>query len=108
MPTLTLSQQQARRFLLAQQGLWPPYALQGKPGILDYIRRVGCIQFDPLNIVGRNPELALQSRVADFRPGPGFRPDGGCAELPRPGHLSRWLIWTASTLLTNPAAANCP
>jgi uncharacterized protein YcaQ len=64
----TLTQQQARRALLAYQGLWPPYALQGKDGALAYIRRVGCIQFDPLNIVGRSPELALQARVADFRP----------------------------------------
>ncbi len=36
--------------------------------MLEYIRRVGCIQFDPLNIVGRNPELVLQARVSDFRP----------------------------------------
>jgi hypothetical protein len=32
------------------------------------IRRLGCIQFDPLDVVGRNPELVLQSRVRDFRP----------------------------------------
>jgi uncharacterized protein YcaQ len=63
-----LTKQQARRFILAHQGLWPPYELEGKSGVLNYIRRVGCIQFDPLNIVGRNPELALQARVSDFRP----------------------------------------
>jgi uncharacterized protein YcaQ len=68
MTTLTLTKQQARRFMLAHQGLWPPYAAQGKAGALDYIQRVGCIQFDPLNIVGRNPELVLQARIADFRP----------------------------------------
>ena len=32
------------------------------------MRRVGCIQYDPLNIVGTNPELVLQARVADFTP----------------------------------------
>ena len=68
MDTLSLTNQQARRLLLAYQGLWPPHAVRGKAGALDYIRRVGCIQFDPLNIVGRNPELVLQARVADFRP----------------------------------------
>ena len=68
MEKLTLTNQQARRFILAHQGLWPPYALEGKSGVLGYIRRVGCIQFDPLNIVGRNPELVLQARVSDFRP----------------------------------------
>jgi uncharacterized protein YcaQ len=65
---LTLTNAQARRFLLAHHGLWPPHALGGKDGVLDYIRRVGCIQFDPLNIVGRNPDLVLQSRIADYRP----------------------------------------
>lgn len=54
--------------MLAHQGLWPPYELHGKAGILDYIRRVGCIQFDPLNIVGHNQELVLQARIADFQP----------------------------------------
>lgn len=65
---LSLSKAQARRLMLAHQGLWPPCQLPGKAGILAYIRRVGCIQFDPLNIVGRNPELVLQSRVAGFQP----------------------------------------
>ena len=64
----TLTNQQARRFLLAHQGLWPPHRLEGQTGVIDYVRRVGCIQFDPLNVVGNNPELVLQARVADFRP----------------------------------------
>lgn len=68
MESLTLTARQARRCLLAHQGLWPPYELAGKAGVLDYIRRVGCIQFDPLDIVSRNPELLLQARVADFSP----------------------------------------
>ena len=68
MGALTLSNQQARRFLLAHHRLWPPYELEGKAGALAYVRRVGCIQFDPLNIVGRNPDLVLQSRVSNYRP----------------------------------------
>lgn len=63
-----LKQDQARRFLLAYQGLWPPQARRGKAGVLEHIRRVGCIQYDPLNIAGSSPELTLQARVADFRP----------------------------------------
>ena len=35
---------------------------------MDYVGRVGCIQFDPINVVGRNPDLVLQSRVAGYRP----------------------------------------
>jgi len=63
-----ITRRQARRYLLAYQGLWPPDEFQDKAGILAYIRRVGCIQFDPLNIVGHNHELALQARVEGFRP----------------------------------------
>ena len=65
---MEMTKRQARRFLLAHQGLWPPYELEGKSGVIETLRRVGCIQFDPLDIVGRNPELVLQARVSDFRP----------------------------------------
>lgn len=67
-PTLTISKADARRFLLAHQRLWPPKKLEGKAGVLEFIRHVGCIQFDPLNIVGTNPDLVLQSRVANYTP----------------------------------------
>ncbi|RPI79509.1 MAG: winged helix-turn-helix domain-containing protein [Desulfobacteraceae bacterium] len=68
MTNLIITKQQARRFLLAHQGLWPPTESNSKKGVLDFIRRVGCIQFDPLNIVGRNPDLVLQARFRSFRP----------------------------------------
>jgi uncharacterized protein YcaQ len=68
MESLRITNEQARRFILAHQSLWPPHELEGTGGILDYIHRVGCIQFDPLDIVGRNPELVLQSRISDFQP----------------------------------------
>lgn len=65
---MKLTRLQARRFLLAYQGLLPAHSLQGKAGVMEYLRRVGSIQFDPLNTAGRSPELVLQARVADFRP----------------------------------------
>ncbi|MBN1136622.1 MAG: YcaQ family DNA glycosylase [Anaerolineae bacterium] len=65
-PTLTLTKTDARRFLLAHHYLWPPRSLTGKAGILKFIRHVGCVQFDPIDVVGRNPDLVLQSRVADY------------------------------------------
>ena len=68
-PSLRLSQGEARRFLLAHQRLWPPRRLQGKDGILEYVRQVGSIQFDPINVVGRNPDLVLQSRIGRYQPG---------------------------------------
>jgi uncharacterized protein YcaQ len=45
----------ARKFMLTHQKKFPARKLQGKEGILEYIRHVGCIQFDPLNMVEYNP-----------------------------------------------------
>jgi uncharacterized protein len=64
---MQITKQQARRFLLAYQGLLPPHGFQGKAGILDFIRHVNCIQFDPLDIVGHNSDLVLQARVKDYK-----------------------------------------
>jgi uncharacterized protein YcaQ len=64
--TLHLTGREARRFLLVHQNLWPPRSLAGKPSLLEYIRRVNCVQFDPIDICGRNHELVLQARVRDF------------------------------------------
>jgi uncharacterized protein YcaQ len=40
----------------------------GESGIKKIFQRIGCIQYDPLNVVGRNPCLVLQSRVKGFTP----------------------------------------
>lgn len=64
---LHLSNQEARRFLLTHQGLLGSPRFQGKAGILAYIRQAGCIQFDPVSVCGRSPELALLSRVPGYR-----------------------------------------
>lgn len=68
MEPVNLTKQQARRFLLAHQGINPPHETKGKEGVLNIIGRLGCIQFDPLNIVGRNPDLVLQARIDAYRP----------------------------------------
>ena len=59
---------QAKRFLLAHHSLWPPRKLKGKRGAVDFIRSVGTIQFDPINVVGRNADLVLQSRIRGYKP----------------------------------------
>ena len=63
-----ITKTQARRFLLKHQGLYPPRTLDGKADIMAFFSRTGCIQYDPLNIVGHNSELVLQSRVVGFKP----------------------------------------
>lgn len=65
---LEITQQEARRFLIHYQGLNSLNTFVGEQGILEYIKRVGCIQYDPLNVVGRNPDLVLQSRIQGYSP----------------------------------------
>lgn len=62
----TIDRRQARRFLLAKQGLIGPKRFSGKQGVLDYIGQAGCIQFDPVDVCGKNPELVLHARVQGF------------------------------------------
>ena len=52
---MKITKKQARQFMLAHQKNFPARKLQGKEGILEYIRHVGCIQFDPLNLIEYNP-----------------------------------------------------
>jgi uncharacterized protein YcaQ len=63
-----LSKGQARHYILAYQGLLTHRKFEGKQGIIAFIEQVGCIQYDPLNVVGYNHQLVLQSRISCFRP----------------------------------------
>ncbi len=60
---MTITKQQARRFILRKQGLLGKHLFVGKQGALSYVRGAGCIQFDPVDVCGKNAELTLQSRV---------------------------------------------
>ncbi len=66
MKELNLTLSQAKRFILYKQGLLDEHKFSDKKGVLDFVRQAGCIQFDPIDVCGRNAELVLQSRVADF------------------------------------------
>ena len=63
---LTVTQDQARQFILIRQGLLGEHRFIGKNGAYQYVRQAGCIQFDPVDVCGRNAELTLQSRVKGF------------------------------------------
>jgi len=65
MATYTMTKAEARAFLVVYHHL-NSEPLVGKEGILDYIEQVGSIQFDPLDQVGNNPHLVLQSRIANY------------------------------------------
>jgi len=63
---IELTNRQARQFLLLKHGLLGEYQFTGKQGVLDFVRQVGCIQFDPIDVCGKNAELVLQSRIKGF------------------------------------------
>lgn len=97
-----LSKSQARRFLLLKHGLLGPYRFRGKNGALEYVRQAGCIQFDPVDVCGKNAELVLQARNIWYEDGVRetkalranvercirrFAAFNGCAQLAMPGGL---------------------
>lgn len=68
---MELTKKQAREFLIQYHNLHkrtPKNFSQSKrkEAILDHFSRHGCIQYDPLNVVGRNPDLVLQARIGSY------------------------------------------
>jgi uncharacterized protein YcaQ len=59
----------ARQYLVARHFLSPARSLPPRPdSVLDVIRRLGSIQFDPTAVAGRNHDLMLHGRVAGYEP----------------------------------------
>jgi uncharacterized protein YcaQ len=59
----------ARRFLVARHLLAPARSVGGGvDAVLEVVRRLGSLQFDPLAVAGRNHDLVLHARVADYEP----------------------------------------
>jgi len=67
MQTRTLTNRQARRFLLLRHGLLGSHRFIGADGALQYVRQCGSIQFDPVDLCGKNAELVLLARVKNFK-----------------------------------------
>ena len=63
---IILTNRQARQFILRKQGLLGSHKFSGKQGAYDYICQAGCIQFDPIDICGKNSEITLHARVRGF------------------------------------------
>lgn len=63
-----LSRAVARRFLVLRHLLAPPRALPAEPeSVLAVVERIGSLQFDPLEVAGRNHDLVLHARVGGYR-----------------------------------------
>ena len=58
---IRLTNAQTRRFLCALH-----FGSQ-RSGLIEHVRGLGSVQFDPLNVVGRNADLVLQSRISGYK-----------------------------------------
>ena len=57
----------ARRFLAARHMLLPPRAMPPEAAsVLHVVDRLGSLQFDPLDVTGRNHDLVLAARIAGY------------------------------------------
>ena len=66
---MKVSAEAARRFLVARHLLAPARSLAGgAEAVLEFFRRFGSVQFDPLAVAGRNHDLVLHARIADYDP----------------------------------------
>ncbi len=58
---------EARNFLVQYHMINTKERLTGKDAIKTIFNKIRTIQFDPLDVVGRNPDLVLQSRIKNYR-----------------------------------------
>jgi len=66
-PHLEIRHAVARRFLVLRHFLAPPRSLPADPAsVLRVIDRIGSLQFDPLEVAGRNHDLVLLARIAGY------------------------------------------
>jgi len=64
----TISPEVARRYLVLRHFLGPPRSLPAEPAsVMRVFERLGSVQFDPLDIAGRNHDLVLLARVNGYR-----------------------------------------
>jgi len=64
----SVTKNELRSFLIHYHSLDCMDRLTGEAGIKELFGRIGSVQYDPLDIVGRNPHLVLQSRIKNFKP----------------------------------------
>jgi len=67
-PALAVPAAVARRFLVLRHHLAPPRTLPAEPAsVMRVMERLGSLQFDPLEVAGRNHDLVLLARVAGYQ-----------------------------------------
>jgi uncharacterized protein YcaQ len=68
MNPITISKSTHRRFVMGKQGLWPGRRFSGKESVAAALHQMDALQLDPLNVIARNQDIVLHSRVLEYRP----------------------------------------
>ncbi len=63
---INITKKEARQYLLRYQNLYNPRQLKSDEEIVGFIKKIGCIQYDPLSKIARNADLVLQSRCNNY------------------------------------------
>lgn len=63
-----ISKEAARNFLVQYHNLNQSRNFVGMEGVIQCFRQIKSIQFDPLDVAGRNADLVLQARVTGYKP----------------------------------------
>jgi uncharacterized protein YcaQ len=86
---MQISKDVARRFLLGRQGLWPGRRWRGLRGTEKAMRAMEHVQLDPLQVIARAQDLALQGRVI------GYEQDDWAKLTYEKGRFFEWGGWLA-------------
>ena len=62
----TITREAARSFMVNYHNLNQARNLTGMEGVIECFRYIKSIQYDPLDVVGRNADLVLQARVSGY------------------------------------------
>lgn len=65
--TKILTKRQARDYLVQYHHINTSPSFFGKEGVLQIMRHLHSLQYDPLDVVGKNTDLTLQARVLDYK-----------------------------------------
>ncbi len=63
---INITRKEAREFILKYQNIYNPRQLKSDDEIINFIQKVGCIQYDPLSKIAKNADLVLQSRCKNY------------------------------------------
>ncbi len=67
MDILHFTLEEAKNYIISYHFLNSNHKLKGHEGIKTLFDRIGSIQYDPLNVVGMNTDLVLQSRISNYK-----------------------------------------